>query len=202
MGSPAARRAVISRNWFFSCSSNDFSGWASTLASEPPVAAARSRRASRASMPLARRTCSMVKRILRVLRSSGFFGKTCQLLGLVLGGERVDDLVDLAVHDALDLVEREVDAVVGDPALRKVVGADALRAIARADQQLARRGGLRLLLGELLVADARRQHAERLLAVLVLGARVLAFDHDAGGQVRDADRGVGLVDVLAAGDGR
>ncbi len=56
-----------------------------------------------------------------------------------------------------------------------------------------------LLLARLLVLDARGEHRKRLLAVLVLRARVLAFDHDAGGQVRDADRGVGLVDVLAAG---
>ena len=66
---------------------------------------------------------------------------------------------------------------------------------------LAGRGGLRLLLAQLLVVDARGEHAERLLAVLVLRARVLAFHHDAGGQVRDADRRVGLVDVLAAGAG-
>jgi hypothetical protein len=37
--------------------------------------------------------------------------------------------------------------------------------------------------------------------VLVLGALVLALHHDARGQVGDADGGVGLVDVLAAGAG-
>ncbi len=36
----------------------------------------------------------------------------------------------------------------------------------------------------------------------MLRALVLALDHDAGRQVRDADRRVGLVDVLAAGPGR
>ena len=53
----------------------------------------------------------------------------------------------------------------------------------------------------LLVLDARRQHRQRLRLVLVLGAIVLAFDHDAGGQMGDAHGGVGLVDVLAAGAG-
>src|ERR1043165_3869253 len=91
--------------------------------------------------------------------------------------------------------------MVGDPALREVVGADALRAVARPDEALSRGGGLRLLLALLLVADARREHAQRLLAVLVLRARILALHHDARRQVRDADRGVGLVDVLAAGAG-
>src|SRR5258708_4310879 len=88
--------------------------------------------------------------------------------------------------------------MIGDASLRKVVGADALRAVARADQRLSRRGGLRVLVAHLLVADPGREHAERLLPVLVLGARVLALDHDPRGQMRDADRGFGLVDVLPA----
>src|SRR5437764_1172652 len=77
--------------------------------------------------------------------SSRFFGELGELLGLLLGGERVDEVVELAVHDAVDLVQGEIDAVVGDAALREVVGADALGAVARADQRLAGRGGLRLL---------------------------------------------------------
>ena len=56
------------------------------------------------------------------------------------------------------------------------------------DQTLARRGGLRLLLAQLTIADSRSEHAERLLAVLVLRARVLALDHDVGWQMRYADR--------------
>src|SRR5262245_40498871 len=98
-------------------------------------------------------------------RSRSFFGERRELLGEQRGGEGVEQLVELAVHDALDLVQREVDAVVGDAALREVVGADALRAVAGADQRLARRGGLRLLLAHLLVADARGEDAERLLAI-------------------------------------
>src|SRR5262245_65323873 len=68
--------------------------------------------------------------------SSRFFGERRELLHLVLGGKCADQIVELAVHDALDLVEREVDAVVGHPALGEVVGADALRAVAGADQEL------------------------------------------------------------------
>ena len=50
-----------------------------------------------------------------------------------------------------------------------------------------------------LVEQARGEHRHRLRAVAVLRAVVLAFDDDAGRQVRDAHRRVGLVDVLAAG---
>src|SRR5262245_36897841 len=57
-----------------------------------------------------------------------------QQLGLVLGHERVDDLAErLALDDLRQLVEREIDAVVAHPALREIVGADALGAVAGAD---------------------------------------------------------------------
>ena len=106
-----------------------------------------------------------------------------------------------AVHDLLQLVERQIDAVIGDAALRKVVGADALGAIAAAHLQAPRlrlRAVLLLLLGG---QQARLQQRHGARAVLVLGALVLAFHHDAARQVRDAHGRVGLVDVLAAGAG-
>jgi hypothetical protein len=51
------------------------------------------------------------------------------------------------------------------------------------------------------VEQARAAGFIALRAVLVLRALVLALDHDAGRQVGDADRRIGLVDVLAAGAG-
>ncbi len=103
-----------------------------------------------------------------------------ELLGLVLLRERVDELVEVAVHDRVDLVEREVDAVVGHAALREIVGADALAAIAAADQALAQR---RLLLlrarGAAVSMQPRREHGHCRRAVAVLRAVVLAFDDDA-----------------------
>ena len=61
------------------------------------------------------------------------------------------------------------------------------------------RGQLRLALRDLALQQPRLEHPHRQLLVLVLGALVLALDHDARRQVGQADRGVGLVDVLAAG---
>src|SRR5687768_2636223 len=109
-GSPAARRLAISSNELRTEKGKARCGFASTLASEKPLAAARRRRASRGSIPLEASASSMVKRFLRVLRSRSFFGERGELLGLVLVRQRFDDLVELAVHDAIDLVEREVDA--------------------------------------------------------------------------------------------
>src|SRR3546814_15295291 len=92
--------------------------------------------------------------------------------------------------------------MVGDPALRVVVGADALAAVAAADLQLARGGGGgRLLLGFGL-GQHRLEALHRLVAVGVLRALGLRLDHYPAGHVGDADRRLGLVDVLAAGTGR
>src|SRR5258708_7770360 len=130
--------------------------------------------------------------------ASTLIGERSELLCLVLGEQRLRQLGKIAVHDVVDLVEGETDAVVGDPSLRKIISADALGTVPGADQGFARGGFLGLLLAKLTVLDARRQHREGLLLVLVLGAPVLAFHDDAGRQMRDSHGRVGLVDVLAA----
>ena len=55
-----------------------------------------------------------------------------------------------------------------------------------------------MLLLPLKLHQPRLQDLHRRDPVLVLGALVLALHDDVGGQVRDAHRAVGLVDVLAA----
>ncbi len=60
------------------------------------------------------------------------------------------------------------------------------------------RGGLLALL-QLALVEPRAQHVPGGGAVLVLRALVLAGDDDVSRDMRDADRAVGLVDVLAAG---
>src|SRR3569832_1917709 len=89
--------------------------------------------------------------------------------------------------------------MVGNAALRVVEGPDAIGAVAAADQGLASAGFGGVLRLDFAILQARRQYAHRLGAVAVLGAVVLAFDHEPGRQMGNADRGVGLVDVLAAG---
>jgi hypothetical protein len=58
-----------------------------------------------------------------------------------------------------------------------------------------------LALAQFEFVEARLQHRHRLGAVAVLRAVVLALHDDTGRHVGDADRRVGLVDVLAAGAG-
>ncbi len=88
--------------------------------------------------------------------------------------------------------------MVGHAALREVIGAIAVAAVAAA-QQVAARGGFRLLtFGHFGGADARAQHRQRLGFVFMLRTLVLALHHDAGGQVGNADSRVGGVNVLTA----
>ena len=68
-----------------------------------------------------------------------------QLLGLIVGDEGIDNGLQTAFHDQVELVQSEADAVVGEAVLREVVGADLLAAVAGADLLLALLGQLRIL---------------------------------------------------------
>ncbi len=88
--------------------------------------------------------------------------------------------------------------MVGHPVLRKVVGADLLAAVARADlprPELAALFGKPLLFGG--VETAAKQ-AHRKGAVFELATFRLARDDGIGGNMRDADGGFHFIDVLAA----
>src|SRR5579871_6357701 len=123
-----------------------------------------------------------------------------ELSGLVFGGQRVGQFAERFARDHLrQLVERQVDAVVGDAALREIIGADALGAIAGADLLLAVGRAGRVLALALGVVDARAQDVHRRRPVFVLRAAVLHHDDDPGRDMGDADRRFRLVDVLAAG---
>ena len=97
----------------------------------------------------------------------------------VVGRERLGELVELALEDPVELVHGQLDAVVGDPVLGEVVGADLLRALARADLRAPRRVELGPLALELALVEPRAQDAHRLLAVLQLRLLVLHRDDDA-----------------------
>src|SRR5262249_31096989 len=116
--------------------------------------------------------------------------------------QRLNHFAQVAGDDGVEVVDRQVDAVVGDPGLREVVGADALAAVAGADLALARLGALAVELLLLALVQPAAQDAHGPVVVLVLAALVLALDlHLVGGAllVPDADGALGLVDVLAAG---
>src|SRR6476619_5598701 len=74
-------------------------------------------------------------------------GSASAFTEVLLGGglQRLDDASEVAIEDALEIVQREVDAMIRDAVLRKVVGADFRGPIASADLGLPHARALRFL---------------------------------------------------------
>src|SRR5215831_7837708 len=155
---------------------SDRSGRAKTCAAEHPTAADSNRRASlpAPSMParlrsaVARRKASPSVSCWTAPASgiAALHGR--ELTRLMLGDQSIDQFVERgAFQHLLELVQRQADAVIGDPPLREIVGADALRAVARADLALALRGPRVGRLLALQLIEARAQHLHGKAAILM-----------------------------------
>ncbi len=120
----------------------------------------------------------------------------------LVGRQRLGELVEATLQDPVELMDGQLDPVVGEPVLGEVVRADLLGPLAGADLRVAGGAELGAPPLELALVEARAQHAHRLLPVLELRLLVLHRDDDAGRQVGDADCRVGRVDGLPAGAGR
>src|SRR5262245_11207437 len=153
------------------------------------------RAAARSPKPAPRRPSARSPPVARVSR------RGLERVAARLGGQRVDHRVEVAVEHTIELVQGEIDAMIGDPALREVVRADLLRAVAAAHHGTAVRRDRRLLVLSGTIEQPRAQDLERLRLVLVLRLLVLAGHHQAGRQVGHAHRRVGGVDALPAGTG-
>src|SRR5688572_21949999 len=102
--------------------------------------------------------------------------------------QRVDDLAQRFALDHLrQIVESEIDTVVGYPALREIVSSDAFRAVATADLTTTLGGSRAVELGTLSVVKFGAQHCHGLGAVLVLRAFLLHRYNNAARDVSDAD---------------
>jgi len=82
-----------------------------------------------------------------------------QFFCLEVSDEAVDHVGDVAFHDAIELMQGETDAVIGEAILGEIVGADFFAAIARADHAAALSSDGLLLLFELDFVEARTQDA-------------------------------------------
>ena len=111
----------------------------------------------------------------------------------------VEQLVEVALQDVVELVQRDARAVIGDAGLREVVGADLLAAVARARPARGARSRAPRQRARCSTSSSRaRRIFSALRLVLVLALLVLARDDDAGRDVRDAHGRVGRVHALAA----
>src|SRR5215212_2823032 len=138
-------------------------------------------------------TCSL-QTVIVFLRRGGF-----ERLPPLLGGQRGRELLQVALEDAVEPLDGQVDAVVRDAVVGIVVGANLLGALAPADLRPARRRELFLLALTLELEESRAQYAQRLRLILELGLLVLHGNHEARRDVGDADGRVCRVDALAPG---
>ena len=112
--------------------------------------------------------------------------------------EGADEHIDIAIHDGLDIARLDVRAVVLDHRVRlEDVGANLATPLDLLLVALELRE-LSFLLLHLELKELRAQHLEALLAILELGALILALHDDARRLVRHADGRRRFVDVLAA----
>gem|GEM_PF-6636923 len=80
-----------------------------------------------------------------------------QLFSLVFVDQGLDDGVQVSLHETFQLVQGEVDTVIGDAPLGKVIGANAFRAVAAAHQGFAGLGLFLLLFFLFRIHQARLQ---------------------------------------------
>src|SRR4030042_3520708 len=115
-----------------------------------------------------------------------------------MNDQLVNDLAQVAVEDTLEVVDRQVEAVVGHPGLGVIVGPDLFAPLPCPHLGAPVFGDLGVLFALGDVQEAGAEDAQRLLLVAVLRLLVLTGDHETGGSMGDADGGVVAVDVLAA----
>ena len=121
---------------------------------------------------------------------------------MFLARERIDQRIDGAIEDLIELMEREIHAMIGDARLWKVIGADALGTVAGTDHRFALRGDFRFLLGVGFVEQPRAQNFQCPRFVLVLRFFIATDNHHPARDMRDANGRVRSVDALAAGTRR
>src|SRR5262252_6509373 len=136
-------------------------------------------------MPLARNSAAQARRQSATLTPSTAAGSNAggvlkrasifsgilrrELRRLIFRDQGIDDFAErFPLENLRQLVERQIDAVVGYAPLRIIVGADALGAVAAPDLAAPFGGARRILLLPLEVVEPRAQHGHCLGAVAVL----------------------------------
>src|SRR5262245_1105324 len=107
-------------------------------------------------------------------RLFAFLALLLQLLCLVISRQRVDNRLQLAVHDEIELVQSQADAMIRDAVLWEIVGPDLFTAVPAAYLAAPFRTQRGLLLLQLHLVQPRAKHALGLGAILDLALLVLA----------------------------
>jgi triosephosphate isomerase len=113
-----------------------------------------------------------------------------------------ESLAQRQSHLTEAVLAHQIDAVVGDAALREIIGADPLGPVARSDLTLAVLGAGLIEFLPLQIENTAAQQIHGFGLVAVLRAFFLHHHRQSGRCMGDADRAFGLVDMLAASPAR
>jgi len=125
-----------------------------------------------------------------------------QCLGLVMGNQRINDLIDIALKNLIEFIQGQTDTMIGYPSLGKIICSNPAAAIAGAHLALSLRGPFFVFLPDLLIQKPRPKHFRGFGPVLDLRLFILAGHDQAGWQMGNADRRIGGIDALTARTGR
>ena len=81
-----------------------------------------------------------------------------------MAGEDLEKLIEVAFHDVGKIMRRIADAMIGQPIIGEIVGANLLVAIAVADLVLAMRRVFRVFLGDFLFKNSRAKKTRSALS--------------------------------------
>ena len=133
-------------------------------------------------------------RLLAVL----FAAEALQTFLAVEGHQILNQFIHVTEHDLIQLVQRQIDAVIREAVLRKVIRPNPLAAIAGTNQRASLFSPFRLRLLLFHFQQPTSQNPHRFGTVFMLAFFVLATDDRIGGQGSDAYGAGGLVDFLPA----
>jgi len=108
----------------------------------------------------------------------------------------IEEIVNFSADESIEVVQGAIDPVIGNAVLRKVVGADAITAVAAAYQGATQCILFLLLLAILRFLETRLQQTHRLVSVAMLRFFILHRNHYSRRDVGDPDSAGCLVDRL------
>src|SRR6266700_1806543 len=112
--------------------------------------------------------------------------------------QRLDQLAEIAVHYAVQIIQRQANAVVGHAVLWEIVRANFFFAAAGANLTATLRAVFFRFLALLSLQQARPQDRHRFLLVLELTTSVLTTNDRSSWNVHNLDRRIGRIHALSA----
>ena len=115
-----------------------------------------------------------------------------------MGCKSINDLVQIAIHDLIQIVDGQANAVIRAAVLREIVGADLFAPVTSAHLPLTVRIDGILLLFLFLRQQPAAENFEGLILVLELAPFVLTFYYHTSRKMCHTDGTGGFVDMLSA----